>query len=83
MALTNYLMQSVLCVLFFNNIGLNFYGTTGLLGGLLVVAAIWTLEMIWSPLWLSVFHMGPIEWVWRSLVAFRPMPIFKRKEVPT
>lgn len=83
MALTNYLMQSVLCVLVFNNIGLNYYGTTGLLGGLVVVAAIWTLEMIWSPLWLSVFHMGPIEWLWRSLVAFRPMPILKRKGAPT
>ncbi|MFQ3592635.1 MAG: DUF418 domain-containing protein [Gemmataceae bacterium] len=83
MALTNYLMQSVLCVLFFNNIGLNYYGTTGLLGGLPLVAAIWALELLWSPLWLSVFHLGPIEWLWRSLAAFRPMPIFKRKEMPT
>jgi uncharacterized protein len=83
MALTNYLMQSVLCVFFYNNIGLNFYGTTGLLGGLPLVAAIWTLELLWSPLWLSVFQLGPIEWLWRSLAVLRPLPFLKHKEMPT
>jgi uncharacterized protein len=81
MALTNYLMQSVICVLVFNNFGLGLYGQTGLLGGLVVVVSIWAAELLWSPWWLARFRMGPIEWLWRSAVALRPLPVFKREEV--
>jgi len=33
----------------------------------LVVFAVWALQLVWSPLWLSRFRMGPLEWVWRRL----------------
>jgi len=33
----------------------------------MIVVAIWVLQLIWSPLWLSRFSMGPLEWVWRRL----------------
>ena len=32
-----------------------------------VVATIWIVQIIWSPLWLRRFRFGPAEWVWRSL----------------
>ncbi|NBO91710.1 MAG: DUF418 domain-containing protein [Planctomycetia bacterium] len=81
MALTNYLVQSLVSVWFFNNWGLGFYGHTGLLGGLVVVVSVWVLELLWSPLWLSVFHMGPVEWFWRSVASFKPMPVFAKREM--
>jgi uncharacterized protein len=40
-----------------------------------VVAAVWLLQLIWSPLWLSVFQMGPLEWLWRCLSYGRLVPI--------
>jgi uncharacterized protein len=81
MALTNYLTQSLISVWVFNNWGLGFYGQTGLLGGLVVVIGIWVLELLWSPIYLSYFRMGPVEWVWRSLASFRLMPLFVKREV--
>jgi uncharacterized protein len=72
MALTNYLMQSVLCTLFFNGYGLGMYGRLGLAGAVPVMAGVWLLELTWSPLWLRYFRMGPVEWLWRTLSGRRP-----------
>ena len=33
----------------------------------LFVFGVWALQLVWSPLWLSRFRMGPLEWVWRRL----------------
>ncbi len=32
-----------------------------------VVASIWLFQLIASPLWLSRFRFGPLEYVWRWL----------------
>ena len=42
------------------------------------VGGIWILQLIWSPLWLSRFEMGPLEWVWRCLTYGRMVPLLKR-----
>jgi uncharacterized protein len=41
----------------------------------IVVGAIWAAQIIWSPLWLKVFSMGPLEWLWRCLTYGRMLPI--------
>ena len=46
----------------------------------MVVIAVWAAQLIWSPLWLSVFSMGPLEWVWRCVTYGRMVPI--RKPAP-
>ena len=40
-----------------------------------VVAAIWILQLAWSPWWLARHHYGPAEWLWRSLTyrAWQPL----------
>lgn len=68
MAFTNYLTQTLIMVsLFYMPWGPLWFGTMGpgALWG--VVGAIWVAQLIWSPLWLAVFQMGPLEWVWRCL----------------
>jgi len=42
-----------------------------------VVGAVWIAQLIWSPLWLSVFTMGPLEWGWRCLTYGRMVPLRK------
>jgi uncharacterized protein len=67
MALTNYLMQSVICVFLFEGWGLGWFmelSRTQLLG---VVGAVWALQLVASPAWLARFRFGPAEWLWRSL----------------
>ena len=41
----------------------------------LVALAIWAVILLWSRPWLDRFAYGPLEWVWRSLVRWRPQPM--------
>lgn len=75
MAFTNYLMQSILCTAFFNGWGLGQYATLERAETYIVVAVVWALELIWSPLWLARFRFGPAEWLWRSLTYWKLQPM--------
>jgi len=75
MALSNYLAQSVLCGVIFYGWGLGYYGHFGYAGQLLIVTGIWAMQLVWSPLWLSAFRFGPMEWLWRSLGYWRLQPM--------
>src|SRR5262249_36504148 len=78
MALTNYLMQSVLCGFVFYGYGLGLFGQMGAAAGLLVVFGVWLLGLAWSPIWLKCFQLGPVEWAWRSLADLRWRPLLRR-----
>lgn len=67
MALTNYLMQSVVAVLFFYGYGLGYYGRFGVATTFGFTVAFFAFQMVFSRLWLSRFSYGPMEWVWRTL----------------
>ena len=45
-----------------------------------MVAAVWVFILAWSRPWLARFHSGPFEWVWRTLVRWKPQPF--RKTAP-
>lgn len=78
MAFSNYLSQSlIMASLFYMPWGPQLYGQWG--PGMLwaAVGGIWLLQLVWSPLWLSRFHMGPLEWLWRCLTYGRRVPLRK------
>lgn len=75
MALTNYLSQSVLCLFVFTGAGLALYGQLSRHELYYVVAAIWILQLAWSPMWLRHFRYGPAEWLWRSLTYGQRQPL--------
>lgn len=78
MALTNYVMQSVICTLLFFGYGLNLYATMKYHQIFFVVAGIWILQLIASKLWLKYFLFGPLEWLWRSLTYWKVQPMRRR-----
>jgi uncharacterized protein len=78
MALTNYIMHSVICTLFFFGYGLNYYGELEFYQIYFVVLAIWVVQLIVSPIWLRYFLFGPLEWLWRSLTYWRIQPFLRR-----
>jgi uncharacterized protein len=78
MALTNYLMQSVLCTFLFYSYGFRLYGELSRTTALSVVVSIWVLQLALSPLWLRHFQMGPVEWVWRSFAQGHPRPFLRQ-----
>ena len=67
MALTNYLMHSVIALFIFSGAGLGLLGKFSWSQLYLVVALIWALQLYISPLWLKYFYFGPVEWLWRLL----------------
>jgi uncharacterized protein len=77
MALTNYIMQSVICTLFFFGYGLNYFAELEYYQIYLVVMAVWIVQLILSPIWLRFFLFGPLEWVWRSLTYSRRQPFVR------
>lgn len=78
MAFTNYLTQSlIMTTIFYGGRGFGLYGEVSREQLWGIVGAIWVLQLIWSPLWLSRFSMGPFEWVWRRLSYGRPVSITK------
>jgi uncharacterized protein len=73
MAFTNYLMQSVICYTIFYALG--WHGKLQRIDTLYILLAIWTFQLIVSPLWLRQFRFGPLEWVWRSLTYWKRQPM--------
>ncbi len=67
MALTNYLMQTLLSVFVFYGFGLGLYGAVTVTVGILLTIGIYVIQVIWSNLWLRKFRYGPMEWFWRVL----------------
>lgn len=78
MALSNYLMHSVIALFIFTGAGLAFVGDISRAGLYPIVFAIWALQLVLSPWWLKRYQYGPLEWVWRALT-YGTMPPFKRK----
>lgn len=66
-ALTNYLLQTVLCTTLYYGYGFGLFGKVGPLAGFLPTVAIYGAQVGASVLWLRRFNYGPMEWLWRTL----------------
>ncbi len=75
MALSNYLLTSILCTLYFNGYGLGNFAKLQRYQLYWVVLAMWTINLVWSPIWLKYFRFGPAEWLWRSLTYWKMQPM--------
>jgi uncharacterized protein len=80
MALSNYILHSVICSLLFYAPGFALMGQLQRYQLYLVVVAIWIVNLVWSPWWLARYRFGPLEWCWRSLTYWRRQPM--RKNAP-
>jgi uncharacterized protein len=67
MALTNYLLQTVICVLIFYGYGFGQFGRVHAGTATLIALAIFLFQLLLSALWLKYFSYGPMEWIWRQL----------------
>ncbi|MCY1014626.1 DUF418 domain-containing protein [Pyxidicoccus sp. MSG2] len=75
MALTNYLSQTVMSVLFFYGYGLGQITKPGPAACFGLCLAVFAVQVVWSHLWLSRFRFGPAEWMWRSLTYGKAQPM--------
>ncbi len=75
MALTNYLMQTVICVFIFYGYGFGQFGRFGATTATLIALAIFVFQILMSALWLKYFSYGPMEWIWRQLTYRRRLSL--------
>lgn len=71
MALTVYLLQTVIMTSVFYYYGLGLFGEVDRIWLLVMAILVWIGLVVFSTLWLSVFSRGPFEWFWRLLSYMR------------
>lgn len=79
MALTNYIMQSLMGVFIYYGIGLGLGGRFGPALYMPIAFVLFLLQIIYSNWWFTYFIYGPLEWIWRQLtygkrLAFKKPP---------
>lgn len=79
MALTNYVLQSVICSTIFYGYGFGLYEKIGPAAGLLLSVLIFGLQIPLSVWWFKRFQYGPLEWLWRSLTYGKRPPFLMKK----
>jgi uncharacterized protein len=73
MALTNYLMHSVICVVLSYGFGFGLWWRIGASTAVAIAAAIIVVQIPLSAWWLSRYRFGPVEWIWRRLTYAGPI----------
>jgi uncharacterized protein len=75
MALTHYLLQTVVSLCIYDGWGLGLVGRMPPSRCVALSLAIFALQVPLSHWWLSRFRFGPAEWLWRSLTYGRAQPL--------
>jgi uncharacterized protein len=74
-ALSNYLLQTIICTTIFYGHGFGFFGSVERTGQIAIVVAVWLVSLTLTNLWVKRFRFGPFEWVWRSATYGRRQPM--------
>ena len=81
-ALSIYIAQTVICLwLLYPPFALGLYGTQGWAALMLTAAGVNLVLLVAASAWVRRFRIAPVEWLWRSTVALRPLPFRNRPHV--
>ncbi len=75
MALTNYLLQTLICTTIFYSYGLALFNRVGPALTVPLALAIYAAQIAVSVWWLRRFRFGPMEWLWRTLTYGKLQPM--------
>jgi uncharacterized protein len=78
-AFSNYILTSLVCQFIFRWGPWKLYGSLEYHQQVYAVLGIWTLNLIFSNVWLSFFRFGPLEWAWRSLTYWKRQPWLRER----
>lgn len=80
MALTNYIMHSVILTSIFYGYAGGMFGEISRAPQVGIIAGIILFQAIFSKIWLNHFKFGPLEWLWRSLTYMSVQPMRREKQ---
>jgi uncharacterized protein len=74
LSLTNYLVQTIICTIFFYGYGMGYYGRFTQFELYFFAAEVVMVQVVFSILWLKAYNYGPAEWLLRRLSAGKWLP---------
>lgn len=80
MALTHYLLQTVVAFWLFTGVGLGLVGRVSAAWVPPFAVALFAAQVLASRWWLARFRFGPAEWLWRTLTYGRAQPLRREPE---
>ena len=72
MALSLYILQTLICTFLFYGYGAGLFAYFSLSQLIVIVIAMWALQILFANLWLQHFYYGPLEYLWRRLSYSKP-----------
>ena len=82
MALSGYLLESLLMSAIMSHWGLGLFGTTTWAQRAGIIVVVFVTVLIFANIWMRVFRYGPMEWLWRSLCYLKIQPL-RRASIST
>lgn len=79
MALTNYIMHTIIGILFFTKLGLGL-SNMGPAAWTIFAICVYIFQIFTSTIWLRFFNYGPLEWFWRSATYGKWQKMLKHKK---
>jgi uncharacterized protein len=79
MAMTNYLMQTIIGITIYYGVGLGFGGNIGPVIFVPIGLCVYLLQIAYSNWWFRYFNYGPFEWIWRQLSYWKRLPLKKQQ----
>jgi|SRR5215203_2275181 len=80
MALTNYLMQTIIGITLYYGVGFGFGGNIGPIVFIPIGLVVYSLQIAYSNWWFRYFNYGPMEWIWRQLTYGQRLPFRKTNQ---
>lgn len=77
MALSCYLIQTIVATTFFYGHGFGWFGHLERWQAMAFVMLIWACQLVFAMVWLKYFRYGPFEWLWRTLTYLKLQPMRK------
>jgi uncharacterized protein len=77
MALSNYMLQSLIGTLTFYGYGLGLWGRIDRVGQFLLVCCVFAVQIVVSRWWLVRYRFGPMEWAWRAVTYWQRPPLVR------
>jgi len=79
MALTNYLVQTIIGITLYYGVGFGLGGNIGPAYFIPIGLGVYALQIAYSNWWFKYFNYGPMEWIWRQLTYGKRLPLLKNK----
>lgn len=82
LALSNYLVQTIICTIFFYGYSMGYYGRLSQFQLYIVAAEIIIAQLVLSVIWLRYYRYGPAEWLLRRLYYGKDLKVEQEQHAP-